>query len=394
MGILRLFLALSVLLGHTRGHGLFGLSFLYPEVAVQSFFMISGFYMALVLNEKYNQPGQYRMFITQRFLRLYPSYFLLCLLFLAVDGMVWGITGQAWGSLKFWHDYAHLLTPAGVAAMVTTNVLIFGQDFVMILKLHPVTGAMTLLWHDGTVKPVSGSLFLLIGTSWSLAVEFTFYLLAPFLVRRPVRAQLVLLAVCFLIRAAFYFIVPYDSYHWIYSLFLPNLYFFVAGSLSYVIYSQYGPHLRRMAKGRPWIFLIFGALALDYCRFPFTRQLYLIWLPLVFILVPTLFALTCRSRWDRLIGELSFPCYLIHPHVLMFTIPLLSAPHRQWAIGPLSILLTLLLSYFFYRYLELRTERYRESLYRKSSHRIRDPEAAAVAPPAVIPIPGYSNKPS
>ncbi len=55
MGVLRLFLALSVLLGHTRGHGFLGLSFLDRELALQTFFIISGFYMALVLNEKYKK---------------------------------------------------------------------------------------------------------------------------------------------------------------------------------------------------------------------------------------------------------------------------------------------------------------------------------------------------
>jgi peptidoglycan/LPS O-acetylase OafA/YrhL len=52
MGTLRLFLALSVAFGH------FGmpLGLLTSDIAVQSFFVISGFYMALVLNEKY-EPG-------------------------------------------------------------------------------------------------------------------------------------------------------------------------------------------------------------------------------------------------------------------------------------------------------------------------------------------------
>jgi peptidoglycan/LPS O-acetylase OafA/YrhL len=392
VGIFRLFLALSVLLGHTRGHGFFGLSFVYPEIAVQSFFMISGFYMALVLNEKYNQPGQYKMFLQQRFLRLYPTYFILCVTAVVIDSCVWAITGHAWGSLRFWNDYWHLLTPAGAAYLIFENFIIFGQDLVMLFRIDPVTGVFHVLWHNNTVKPVSGVLFLLIGTSWSLAVEFSFYVLAPLLVRRSVRVQLVLLAICFLIRAVVFETIPYDAYHWIYCLFLPNLYFFMAGSLSYVIYRNHAARLRQVATAKPWLFLIFVVLALDYCRFPYTRQLYLIWMPLVFIAVPTLFALTCRSKFDRLIGELSYPCYLIHAHVLMLMIPLLSAPKLQWMIGPLSIVITLVLSYLFYRYIELKTERYRESLYKKQ--RIADPKAAAIAPPATLPILDYTNKPS
>jgi peptidoglycan/LPS O-acetylase OafA/YrhL len=380
MGVFRLFLALSVLLGHTRGHGFFGLSFVYPEIAVQSFFLISGFYMALVLNEKYNQPGQYTVFLKQRFLRLYPTYFILLVAVLLIDLTVSGITGHPWGSLKVWHDNLPLLSPAGVAFLALENLIIFGQDVVMLLGLDPATGAFHLFGLNNAVKPTSGSFFLLIGTSWSLAVEFSFYVLAPVLVCRPVRVQIAIFAFCFIVRAATFLTYPYDAYHAIYFLFPPNLFFFVAGSLSYVLYKNYQAQLKTIASSKPWIFVIFGLIALDYCRFPYTRQLYLIWMPLVFVMVPLLFAVTCRNRLDRLIGELSYPCYLIHAHVLMFTVPLFSASRYQWLLGPVSIVLTLILSYLFYRLIETKTERFRESLYQKSRHASLEPTPSPIGP--------------
>jgi peptidoglycan/LPS O-acetylase OafA/YrhL len=384
MGILRLFLALSVLLGHTEGRGFFGLSFVHPEIAVQSFFVISGFYMALVLNEKYNRPGQYRLFIQQRFLRLYPTYLILIALIVLIDGTVWAVTGAPWGSLQVWQKYGHLLSPTSLILLPLANLFVAGQDLVMLSRMDPTTGLFSFLWHGHAGKPVEGGYFLLIGPSWSLAVEFSFYLVAPFLVRRAAQVQLAILAGCFLVRAVMFETIPYDPYHWIYCLFPPNLFFFMAGSLSYWLYRNHAERLRTLARAQPWALVIFGLLALDYQRLPHTRQLYLLWLPLLFVAVPTLFALTCRSRLDRLIGELSYPCYLIHAHVLMFTMPLFSSPHRQWLIGPSSVALTLGLSYLFYRYIELRTERFRESLYKKSEHRIRDPQAVAVAPPASL----------
>src|SRR5690606_33812821 len=41
--------------------------------AVQMFFVISGFYMALVLNEKYTERSPYRFYLA-RLLRLWPAY--------------------------------------------------------------------------------------------------------------------------------------------------------------------------------------------------------------------------------------------------------------------------------------------------------------------------------
>lgn len=71
MGIIRLLLAISVLISHTST--IFGFGFVGGQAAVQAFFIISGFYMAFILNEKYiGENNSYKLFITNRLLRLYP----------------------------------------------------------------------------------------------------------------------------------------------------------------------------------------------------------------------------------------------------------------------------------------------------------------------------------
>jgi peptidoglycan/LPS O-acetylase OafA/YrhL len=76
MGLIRFFLAISVVIAHNgiRVPGIEGL------LAVYAFFVISGFYMALVLNEKYldNILG----FYGARFLRLWPSYIVVLVIVL------------------------------------------------------------------------------------------------------------------------------------------------------------------------------------------------------------------------------------------------------------------------------------------------------------------------
>jgi peptidoglycan/LPS O-acetylase OafA/YrhL len=364
MGVLRLFLALSVILGHSHGHGFFGLSFINAGIAVQTFFMISGFYMALVLNEKYNQPGDYWVFLSQRALRLYPTYFILMSLFIALGASVSAITGHPWGCMENWYKYGHLLTPLTAAYLVFENIVIFGQDLLMLLFMDPTHG--TFSFAPGEGPSVLGADFLVIAAAWSLSVEFCFYLLAPFLVRRPARIQIILFILCFLIRAAYAYLIPSNAGSWTYFTFPPNLVFFVAGSIGYLIYKKYELPLGTLARTKPWILLPFIVLGLDYVRYPLNGQLYLLWFPLAFIVIPTLFALTKRNRWDRLIGELSYPCYLFHVQVLTITVPLLQDHRVLWARGPLSITVAILCSALYYHFIESRTERFRENLYRQS----------------------------
>jgi len=79
MGILRFILALSVVITHSTS--IFGLRGVGGQIAVQAFYIISGFYMTLILNEKYiGVNNSYKLFITNRFLRLYPTYWVVLLL--------------------------------------------------------------------------------------------------------------------------------------------------------------------------------------------------------------------------------------------------------------------------------------------------------------------------
>jgi hypothetical protein len=64
MGTLRLLLALWVVAVH--GEAVYGYKIEQAWVAVQCFFIISGFYMSLILNEKYTGPGSTRLFLSQR----------------------------------------------------------------------------------------------------------------------------------------------------------------------------------------------------------------------------------------------------------------------------------------------------------------------------------------
>jgi peptidoglycan/LPS O-acetylase OafA/YrhL len=89
MGIIRLLLALAVVIAHAGS--ISGFRMVEGAIAVQAFYIIPGFYMVLMLNEKYvDQAHSYRLFITNRLLRLHPIYW--AMLALSV-GAAWGATG-------------------------------------------------------------------------------------------------------------------------------------------------------------------------------------------------------------------------------------------------------------------------------------------------------------
>jgi peptidoglycan/LPS O-acetylase OafA/YrhL len=75
MGLIRLLLAISVITTHSTS--IFGLNFIQGQIAVEIFFMISGFYMALILIEKYNKKTDYKIFISNRLLKIFPTYWLI-----------------------------------------------------------------------------------------------------------------------------------------------------------------------------------------------------------------------------------------------------------------------------------------------------------------------------
>ncbi len=84
MGLLRLFLALSVVITHTAP--LFGLQMMPGDVAVKLFFIVSGFYMSLVMAGKYEGKNRALFFYSNRALRLYPAFFIAILLTAIVLG--------------------------------------------------------------------------------------------------------------------------------------------------------------------------------------------------------------------------------------------------------------------------------------------------------------------
>lgn len=178
MGLLRYLLAVAVVAYHYGP--IFGLQMMSGQVAVEIFFAISGFYMAMVLSGKYG--SHVGAFYLNRFLRLYPTYLVVMLMVWAWFFVSWTAKGQmpptswveAYSSMKFWQK----------AIIISSNWLVFGSDTLSLFSYSPHAGfAFTDFQEAAAGWPQSVGYYRTISQAWTLGMEFWFYLLVPLLMR-------------------------------------------------------------------------------------------------------------------------------------------------------------------------------------------------------------------
>ncbi|MEZ0542774.1 acyltransferase family protein [Fibrella arboris] len=318
MGLLRFLLAAMVVFVHAGQ--LPGFPTIGGSLAVQTFYIISGFYMALILNEKYvSQPHAYRLFLTNRILRLLPVYYVVISLTLLM-GIALGVT-TGHRELEFFRalrdNYDQLSVPT-IALLAFTNLTLIGQDWLSFLTIDPATG--TLAFTDNfNQSPVNLNSLLLLQPTWTVSLELTFYLIAPFLVRRRSWVLVLVMVLSVAIRLALRHFAHLDSMAWSYRFFPSELLYFVAGALAYRGYrtlknQQLPSWLCPLAVGLTLVYTCFFGLIhqqLTQLGVPgsFSSGSYRV---VVAVCLPFIFLYTKHSRIDAKIGELSYPLYIVH----------------------------------------------------------------------------------
>ena len=248
MGVLRCLLALSVLLVHDVD-GWFKL--VDGVAAVQCFFLISGFYMALVLNERYADVGS---FYFNRALRLFPTYWAVAgatLVAAALAGRPTFIDTVLQGDLTW----------DAQALVFVSSFLLVGSD-VMLFVRPTETGLV--FTANFWAEPPQLFWYHPIPPAWSLPVEMAFYALAPFLVRsrwRLLAALLLGLALRVVVYKAF---GSHDP--WRYRFFPTELGVFCAGGLAYHFYRAMQVRRRPAARRRLPGPIVAAMLAIRTCR--------------------------------------------------------------------------------------------------------------------------------
>lgn len=324
MGFLRLLLAMVVVIGHTptslHGQAAPG------SVAVQAFFIISGFYIALILNRKYSFPGATPIFYQQRYLRLVPMYWLSVLATLLVCVVYGRLAHAPVGKLAVWAEKGGSLSFSTITALCASQVSMFGLDGLMFAGIGD-TGHLffTADWAKETLPAVR---FMLVPPAWSLSVELLFYLSAPFLVRRSIRFQLGLVLASFALRIGCMSTMHLADDPWNGRFFPFEVALFLLGSLAYRALPVAEQIARKHGALRYVLTVAVAGTALFYSRIPVPDEVrHWAFLGLVLISVPLLFAATQRDAVDRWIGEMSYPLYLIHQVSGYATEPLLRRLH-------------------------------------------------------------------
>ena len=342
MGSLRLFLALSVALGH------FGMPLGFPtsDIAVQSFFVISGFYMALVLNEKYG-PGSYWLFISNRLLRLWPTYAVVLVLSFALAGN--------------WRPIASLDLP-DLAYFIASQILIVGQETYFFLFIRDGAFAFTL--HPSGMPGLLYT-YAPIPQAWTLGLEIYFYLLAPFVVRRGPAVVAAIIAASLMLRIALLWAFGFSGEPWTYRFFPSEIALFMTGSLGYYAYASRNDEQRKQINLLQWIaaILLFACLALSKWD-GVSRLASLSLLGAAIVGVPRLFELTRSIAWDRYLGELSYPLYVCH-----FLFGLILLPESVSG-AYLALFMSLTASILLYHLVEQPIDRWRQNRFEKARHTI------------------------
>jgi peptidoglycan/LPS O-acetylase OafA/YrhL len=320
IGFLRLLLALAVVFNHTKSIAGFG--FISGPMAVQSFFILSGFYMALILTEKYQK---YSTFIVNRLLRIFPLYFVVLVLTVFALALFPSI------SFSF-HVYDwYVLNPFSVVILFLSHIFLLGQDLLFFIGVN--TAGSLYLVGDFNQAPHLLGWALIMPQTWTLSLEIMFYLLAPFIVCLKKRQLLGLVIVAALLRVLLYATLPVPLYdQWTYRFFPAELIFFLVGVVSFRLY------VKARNIDFPIRFLIIFSLALFVCVAFYTH------LPLHGFLkqgiyfamlaagLPLLFAYSKMSVIDRYLGNLSYPMYLCHFLIIGILEPLHLVPEAWFSV--------------------------------------------------------------
>lgn len=317
LGSWRFFLAFLVAISHLWGGMIHGPA----AYAVWGFFVLSGYLMTYVLRSKYGSTREGLMdYAFNRFLRIFPAYWLACLLGVFVL-LIFPRCGIRASDIN-----PEFIFPSGILAWLSNVTLL------------PVFGL-----GGGRLVPVSGA----------LSVEVGVYLLIPLMAFSRGAAWLGLI----LSFALNYQYGLSDNFPIRYSSFLTCFVAFAVGSLI----CHYQVFLSRW-KSRLWsvsLWLGHCLVWIWYDSWPWTYGLYLSLLLSAWVVLSL--AKTDTGKIDAWLGDLSYPIYLFHTNIAILFFPWYSGK-RTFEFFFVSFLATIVVSVFVVLFIDRKLGGYKRRL--------------------------------
>jgi peptidoglycan/LPS O-acetylase OafA/YrhL len=348
MGLIRFLLALSVVIVHSSP--LLGLEIIPGSQAVHSFYIISGFYMTMIFVEKYEgteRPLYY--FFSNRVLRLYPLYLLVIILTVLLS-IVLGVLFGSYGELQYYID-KYNEQPNSLGALITVlffNISLIGQDIITFFGINDL-GHLQFLGLEGDLKMQE---LLFIPIAWTVSIELFFYLLTPFIVTKKKMVIIYWLLGVIALRIFLYIGFDIKESFAIYRFAPTELFWFLLGVLSYKLFQN------KWLPDKRYGILFFVLLVLTFFTYKYIQSDWLIF-TCVFLFTPAVFYRLSNYKYDRYLGELTYPLYI--SHCLFLMIVGANRFPKQFGTGLPLVVMTLIFSVLAYHYFLLPIDRFRAS---------------------------------
>lgn len=362
MGVIRLLLALSVVVGHMGG--VFGYTLVDPAVAVEVFFIISGFYMAMILSEKYNS---YSLFITNRFLKIYPAYLVVLLVTFVLSTIYLVATHNYENGIVGKIISAQQKVPASaLIPMVLSNLTIFGQDVLFFFRVDGHSNvSFTTNYQNSNFVLIR---LLAVPQAWSIALELMFYLIAPFLNKLKTLPLLLIGAASLCLKITLYR-SGLTNDPWTYRFFPSELFFFILGILSYRLYKTSFFTAVDSKLNHRWTNILYISFLLVFFLFsPGLNSIQsALFIAAFTFLLPFIFEKFRKVRLDKKIGDFSYELYIAHELCIYSMTNIISRFSHHTEINKILVLIgSLVFSYALSILVTQKIDRFRQNRIKKS----------------------------
>jgi peptidoglycan/LPS O-acetylase OafA/YrhL len=249
-----------------------------------------------------------------------------------------------------------------VILLLISNATIFFQDWIMFLG---VSNGHLVFVSNFQIEDVQLYKELLIPQAWSLGVELTFYLIAPFIIRRKNLLICIFIGSIalriFIIKMGFGLTDP-----WTYRFFPTELAFFILGAFSHQFLLPLFKRLLKTNIEKVGRYITFGMIAYVcvYFLIPGDKAFKSLLLFSIFVIaLPFAFLYQSKSPIDKWIGELSYPIYICHSFVIWFVNESigLNMGNEKLSLAIISVVASIAFSVVILLFIELPIEKFRKS---------------------------------